>query len=168
MSAIRATEPAVATATVMTRMSPLRMWAISWAITPSSSWRFILSIRPVVTATTALSTLRPVANALGEGSWTTKTRGGGMPAARETSATRLLSCGKSRGSASTARVARSASVSLWKYDVNVRPNETTTPMITPMMPPPRAREMTTPTTASSTKKPNMSSHVRRRLLAIRS
>ena len=71
MSEIIAMAPTVATATVITKMSPLRMCATSWAITPSSSARFILSIKPVVTATAALSALRPVAKALGEGSWTT-------------------------------------------------------------------------------------------------
>jgi len=52
-------------ATVEMSMSRFLMWASSWAITPSISWGGIERSSPLVTATTALDGLRPVAKALG-------------------------------------------------------------------------------------------------------
>ena len=57
--------PATVAATVMVRMSRLRICASSWAITPSSSSRVRSWRMPVVAATAAFSGLRPVAKAFG-------------------------------------------------------------------------------------------------------
>ncbi|CAB5068199.1 unannotated protein [freshwater metagenome] len=84
--------PTVSTTSVMYDVSRLRMWAISWASTPSSSPRDILASRPVVTVTDAFDGLRPVANAFGAGSLMTYTAGIGTPAAIDTPSTRLRSC----------------------------------------------------------------------------
>ena len=59
------TAPSSAATSVIFRMSRFRTCAISWAITPWSSSRFIVPSRPVVTAIEACSGSRPVANAFG-------------------------------------------------------------------------------------------------------
>ena len=46
---------------VPSRMSRSTTWDISWAITPSSSTRFIMASRPSVTAIDECSGSRPVA-----------------------------------------------------------------------------------------------------------
>ena len=58
--------PAMVAATVITRVSLLPTWAISWAITADSSSRFKIRIIPVVAATAPFCGFLPVANALGE------------------------------------------------------------------------------------------------------
>ena len=58
-------------------------------MTPASSSRESCCVRPTVTATAALSGLRPVANALGCASSIKNTRGIGRPAREAKSATRL-------------------------------------------------------------------------------
>ena len=62
------TNPTSTTATVETSMSRLPTCDSSCANTPSSSLFSIIAKRPVVTATTACSALRPVAKAFGAGS----------------------------------------------------------------------------------------------------
>ena len=86
-------------------MSRFRTCAISWAITPWSSSRFIVLRRPVVTAMDAWSGSRPVANAFGSGSSIRKTRGIGRPAAIVISVTTFMSRLMS-GEASSAVTAR--------------------------------------------------------------
>ena len=72
----------------MVTMSPLAMWATSWARTPSVSSSSILAKRPVETATRELPRLRPVAKALMAGDSKTPTSGmAGSPARREISCT---------------------------------------------------------------------------------
>ena len=68
MSATSAITPTSTAARLISRTSRLRMCAISWAMTPSSSRVDSFSIRPVVAATYACSGLRPAAKAFGAGS----------------------------------------------------------------------------------------------------
>ena len=65
----------------------------SCAMTPSSSSVFSLFIRPVVTHSTDLSALRPVAKAFGMGLWAMATRGLGMSASAHTRSTMPCSSG---------------------------------------------------------------------------
>jgi hypothetical protein len=57
--------PPIEAATAWVSVSRLRMWASSWAMTPRSSVSERSWVIPAVTATAALSGLRPVAKALG-------------------------------------------------------------------------------------------------------
>ena len=73
---------------ILRRMSPLRMWLNSWAITPCSSWRLRWSMVPRVTATTASAGEMPAAKALmPRSSLSTYTGGTGILAARAISCT---------------------------------------------------------------------------------
>ena len=103
-SLISTTVPTSVATTVPTRMSRSRTWLSSWATTPSSSTRFIMSSRPWVTAIDECSGSRPVANAFGACSGTTYTRGLGIPAARHSPSTTLCKRGSSWGVTSMARV----------------------------------------------------------------
>ena len=67
-SAIRAIMPTSTPTSMAKRMSKLRTCDISWAITPWSSSRLIISSSPAVTAIDACCGSRPVAKALGAGS----------------------------------------------------------------------------------------------------
>jgi hypothetical protein len=93
------------------------LWATcesSCAMTPSSSSLSSLFIRPVVTQRTALSALRPVANAFGSWVLAMAIRGLGMSASAHTRSTmpcRLLATGPSVGLTSTAPAVLSAILS---------------------------------------------------------
>ena len=65
---------------VRVTMSPLAMWAISWPSTASTSFCRMDCSRPVLTATSALLRLAPVAKALGCGDSKMPTSGMPMPA----------------------------------------------------------------------------------------
>ena len=85
----------------------------SWASTPSSSTRFILSSSPVVTAIAACLGLRPVANALGAGSLTMYTRGLGQAAGDAQALDQVVEAAVRSGSAGLARLtARAIDVGL--------------------------------------------------------
>ena len=110
MSAITAMAPTASTASVVTAMSRLRMWAISWASTPRSSRLDMMASNPVVTVMAACFGLRPVAKALGARSSTTKTLGIGMPEAIDICSTRARSSANSGPSAGRACTMVSAAV----------------------------------------------------------
>ncbi len=85
------------------RMSRCFTWPISWASTASSWGRDKVSRMPSVTATTAWSGSRPVANALGVSSGMTATLGMGSPARWARLATTAYSSGAWSGVTSCAR-----------------------------------------------------------------
>ena len=72
-------KPAMVAATHMTKVSLFFTWAISWAITPSSSLSSRTDIIPVVAATTAFLGFLPVAKAFGVEEGTIATLGIGKP-----------------------------------------------------------------------------------------
>jgi hypothetical protein len=86
---------AIVAATVEVSMSRFLMWASSWAITPASSSLSSVSMIPRVTATTAFSGLRPVANALGWSFGTMQTFGIGRSARWRRRSTMSTSSGAS-------------------------------------------------------------------------
>jgi hypothetical protein len=67
------------------------MWLISWAITPSSSSRFMIVNSPVVAAMAACRGLVPVAKAFGDGSSITYPSGLGRPSPMAKASTTLCS-----------------------------------------------------------------------------
>ena len=77
---------------MLSRMSPLRMWLNSWAMTPCSSSRVSCSTQPRVTPTTASLGEKPAAKALMPCSSSSMNTGGtGTPEARAISSTTLSS-----------------------------------------------------------------------------
>ena len=115
-SDISTTAPTSVATIVPSRMSRSRMCDSSWATTPSSSTRFIVSRSPLVTATCEWSGSRPVAKAFGACSGTTYTFGFGMPAAIARPSTMLWSLGSSFGVTSFARADASTTRSPYRYE----------------------------------------------------
>jgi hypothetical protein len=79
------TAPARVAVIVIVSVSRFLICASSWATTPATSSRLMLSRSPRVTATAALSGLRPVANALGWSDSMMYSFGIGRPAFRDRS-----------------------------------------------------------------------------------
>ena len=102
-----------------------------------SSSRSHRAIRPVVTATTACSGLRPVAKALGWGESMRYTRGFGMPARRAISPTAWCRSGASASDTGTAPAAFTASTSLFQYEAPLMTTPNTRPIAAPPTPPRR-------------------------------
>src|SRR5438067_1654716 len=139
------------------------MWLSSCARTPSSSMRFILSSRPVVTAMAACFGSRPVANAFGASSSTMYTRGFGRPAAMHKPSMMLCSRAYSTGSAGRARLIRSATASDFQYDTADMPRAITRAITTPTMPNRSRKFSATATSIANTTNAAISSADRRLL-----
>ena len=107
--------PAMPAATVAMSMSRFLMCASSCAMTPSSSSCGMVLRMPVVTATTALLGLRPVAKALGCSCGATATTGMGSPARWRSRSTIRYSSGACASVTTWARYIRSTSRSEKKY-----------------------------------------------------
>ena len=116
-------------------MSRCLMWASSWATTPRTSLRSSTCSRPCVTHTSAVFSLRPVANAFGCMSAEMNSRGVCMLPRAASASRSARSQSSSPGCTSRARAARTASLSLIQYELPTITRPSARPMIVPVGPP---------------------------------